>query len=839
MSFEYLFDPSLDLHESLNEQIPSSVSFPHFSVPNDSESSVCVRCQWADCDVKLEACGCCFHARCFPVNTKAPSKTCPNCMSNVSQISIFPMSFQDIDNAQSRSLNSSHSDFSTKGGKKKRRNSVLSDDISDGPTETKRIRSGSMSRRMSFDDSQTVNTSSSTNNISSHDINSENRTGRWTTEEIVFCDKITALFKDGKLPLKTGTKLNDFLASMLKSKPSRLTKKMKNAKLSSNLFSGKECYISNNTECAEFSHMEYAFFQSIADSKERAHLKFHIRKEWRELFCAFCQEIGQPVVADAWLNSVEEMDRRASASKNAARIARRKLMMGYAFSQDIEAAERGVHIESSDSEFFTAGITEPLKCSSYPPNGLLNTGNAGPVLNQYETDEILGLLNDDTFLDLDEPAGTSFNIACNKAAFDTENNDLNFEDLNFSAEDIEYDVIGKSSILHSSPFLSKVISYIKRYHVPFEHIDVWVPNSTSDNANRVVLGFAGCATSDFEIVDSEKSRQVSLDSEDKFNFVSFGDYSQKFSFSDGCGLPGRVFESGNPIWQENVLDSSSCSFHFERSGGASQWGIQTVVGIPLVSPNVGRIVLCLYSRHVRPCNNTLVAKLTDEFTRLVPTPRWKLVIDMNSPTVDTIHPKAHSFPISTKPADLMISTSHHEASDVAKKDMDDIIHTFGENVLETKNYTEDIIQLLGVELSKHMKSEASQADLHSLTGLRLLLIRTNRAPHEEEIASTIIGSYSSYIGSGSAISDVAQMLVRDYAFLIKMHRASLTCTPDQPQPSPILSASYMSPPVTSYNYDNRNNYFNQTPCLAVGPLASSKDNHSVASAKDNLSVVSN
>lgn len=62
MSFEYLFDPSLDLHESLNEQIPSSVSFPHFSVPNDSESCVCVRCQWADCDVKLEACGCCFHA---------------------------------------------------------------------------------------------------------------------------------------------------------------------------------------------------------------------------------------------------------------------------------------------------------------------------------------------------------------------------------------------------------------------------------------------------------------------------------------------------------------------------------------------------------------------------------------------------------------------------------------------------------------------------------------------------------------------------------------------------------------------------------------------------------
>ena len=746
------------------------------------------------------------------------------------------MSFQDIDNVQSRTLNSSQSDFSTKGGKKKRRNTAVSEDFSDDPVETKRIRSGSMSRRMSFDDSQTINTSSSTTNISSHDINSENRTGRWTTEEIVFCDKITSLFKDGKLPLKTGTKLNDFLASMLKSKPSRLTKKMKNAKLSSNLFNGRECYISDNNECADFSQMEYAFFQSIVDSRERAYLKFHIRKEWREMFCAFCLEIGQPIVADAWLNSVEEIDRRASASKNAVRIARRKLMMGYAFSQDFQAAEKGVHIESSDSEFFTAGITEPLACNNQS-SVFSNHGDVVPVLNQYETDEILGLLNDESFLNFDEPVTTSLNA--HKVAPVTDHSNLNIEDLNFSAEDIEDDVIGKSSILHSSPFLSKVISYIKRYHVPFEHVDVWVPNNNAGEASGCVLSFAGCATSDYETVTADKNLQVPLSSDDRFNLVSFGDYSQKFSFSDGCGLPGRVFESGIPVWQENVLETSSSSFYFERSGGASQWGVQTVVGIPLVSPNVGRIVLCLYSRHVRPCDNALIAKLTDEFTRLVPTPRWKLVVDMNSPTDDVTRLKGQSIPISSKPADFKVPNFNPNTCDVSKKNGEDIVHVFGDNVLDTKNYTQEIIQLLGVELSNHMQSEASQADLHSLTGLRLLLIRNNRAPHEEEIASTIIGSYSSYIGSGSAISDVAQMLVRDYAFLIKMHRASLTSTSDHPQSPSLLSLSSSIPQATSYSYDNRNNYFNQTPCLAVGPLSTSKDNHSVASAKDNLSVVSN
>jgi hypothetical protein len=212
---------------------------------------------------------------------------------------------------------------------------------------------------------------------------------------------------------------------------------------------------------------------------------------------------------------------------------------------------------------------------------------------------------------------------------------------------------------------------------------------------------------------------------------------------------------------------------------------------------------------------------------------------MNSPTDDVMRLKGQSIPISSKPAELKVPNSNRNTCHVSKKDGDDIVHVFGDNVLDTKNYTQEIIQLLGVELSNHMKSEASQADLHSLTGLRLLLIRTNRAPHEEEIASTIIGSYSSSIGSGSAISDVAQMLVRDYAFLIKMHRASLTSTSDQQQSPSLLSLSSTIPQATSYSYDNRNNYFNQTPCSAVGPLSSSKDNHSVASAKDNLSVVSN
>ena len=36
------------------------------------------------------------------------------------------------------------------------------------------------------------------------------------------------------------------------------------------------------------------------------------------------------------------------------------------------------------------------------------------------------------------------------------------------------------------------------------------------------------------------SKTVPLTADETFNFSLFGDYSEKFSFSVGCGLPGRV-----------------------------------------------------------------------------------------------------------------------------------------------------------------------------------------------------------------------------------------------------------------------------------------------------------
>lgn len=385
---------------------------------------------------------------------------------------------------------------------------------------------------------------------------SDLRTGRWTTEETLYCDKLIEHFESGSLPVTDGIKLNDFLANMLKSKQSRLTKKMKNARLSAKAYKHASGFIANFEDAKEFSDLEKSFFDSIQCDLERAEIRFHMQKEWRELFSSFCVAMKQKLDADSWLSSVEEMDRRVSQAKDAARMARRKTMMGYALSQDSMNQERGVFIENPN---MTEGSGNDAMSGRLGANGLpkKRTGNSARSLRDF-----------------------------------------------------------------SSPFVGKVIQYMDRHQVPFEHIDAWVPSfiPTGDQApvqsgeqQTCRLCFAGFATTDFKM-PTNGGRAEPMSAQDHFDLLSFGEYSSKFSFDVGCGLPGRVYSSGICSWEQGVANAPS--HQFERCGGASQWGIKTVLGIPIPSPNVGRIVVLLYSRYDRPRDEDMVRKLSEELTKV-------------------------------------------------------------------------------------------------------------------------------------------------------------------------------------------------------------------------------
>lgn len=476
------------------------------------------------------------------MKSDGPLTVCPQCSKATTGLVLFPMSFREIDEAHKTVAALA----STGRRGRKRKSSGGDGDIS------------KVEDRGSYV--------------------SDRRTGRWTSEEMAYCDKLISKFGSGELPLVEGIKLNDFLGNMLKSKQSRLTKKMKNAKLSSKTFLRANGHLADPNEARDFSDLEDAFFHSIQCHQERAEIKFHMQKEWREQFSGYCASVGQPLDADAWLSSVEEMDRRASTAKDAARMARRKLMMGFALQKDAKNPDQGVFIEKTEGDMQAAEALNPVTLDGGLPD------------EAHESDEILNFLLDKTIFNDSKDSGSDLN--------------------------------GKSSQLHSAPFLSKAIAYIQRHNIPFEHVDLWVPSfvpsgdgATVPTGNQTAcrLCFAGSATADVQVGPDGKN-SIPVSSEEQFNLLAFGDYSQKFSFDVGCGLPGRVYQSGLPTWEQSVQNAPDQ--HFERCGGAVQWGIKTVVGIPIASPNVGRIVVVLYSRLDREKDQDVVGRLSEEFTRV-------------------------------------------------------------------------------------------------------------------------------------------------------------------------------------------------------------------------------
>lgn len=664
--------------------IPSNAAAVFGSIAMNGDEYVrCLACGYGGCDVRVSGCGCTLHARCLPLKTNGQMTNCPQCGKVTTGLVLFPMSFREIDEAK-KTQSALQNGQRGRGRKRK----------ADGPMEDKGV------------------------------YVSERRTGRWTVEEMTYCDKLIEKFETGELPIVNGIKLNEFLGNMLKSKQSRLTKKMKNAKLSTKTFQRVVGYLSDVNEAREFSELEESFFNAIQDLQERAEIKFHMQREWREQFSQFCVSVGQPLDADGWLSSVEEMDRRASQAQNAARMTKRKLMMGFALRTDCRNPDQGVFIEKTEDEQMVAEHA---------------TGDGDQA---KEADMMMNFLAER------------------------------------KAESLAMDMNGKSSLLHSAPFLAKTVSYLQRHNVPFEHVDLWVPSfvpaggAEMASAEACRLCYAGSATVDKQ-VDQDGKNTRALTSEAQFNLFAFGDYSQKFSFDVGCGLPGRVYESGRPTWEQSVHNAPH--HHFERCGGALQWGIKTVLGIPIASPNVGRIVVTLYSCHDRPKDQELVARLMDEFTRLLPSPKWKLVVDIGEPE--------ESPAVSTAASTTAADTNTVSASETAES-----FTTAAPAVQPGKGKDTRIDEVVAL-LGEFMPSDPTSSMAPYLSGFmsfRLLALRSSRTMEEEELLHTMLESYSSYSAGGRARSDIAVMLARDYMFLSQQQQQQQAMQPAQHQHAQVM-----------------------------------------------------
>ena len=608
------------------------------------------------------------------------------------------------------------------------------------------------------------------------------RTGRWTDEELQFRDALIAHFLEGSLPLSNGLKLNDFLSNILKSKQSRLTKKMKHAKLSTKYFHIKRGYLFDNNAASEFSRLEYSFIHVITDPIERSEIQFHMQREWREHLAERCSYLRVTFDGSAWIKSVEKCEQRVALEKNRSKMVKRRWMMGKAMERDVSEKVPGVFIESGGEP------EDPMK-------GLDGEdGDFGRFLMSI----------------IDEGG----------------NNGKNFEHSTSSSNSNAAISMKKSSLRSTSdpnfkcaaPFLAGITSYVEKNAIPFEHVDLWVPSfippgsseqpqmgSMGSGSNLAALAslagdsqgvcrlcFAGSATmgqiienssnddSNSSLLDSDRKESVKispLTSEEIFNYTLFGDYSEKFSFNSGCGLPGRVFQSGVAAWEQFVTNAPS--HLFERRGGAIQFGIKTALGLPIESPNVGRIVLVFYSKHNRVKDEKIVKQIVKDMRLFNPCPRWKLVIDVNGSQGEEKNPLV-------RPGNDQIATQG--AANVAAAPQATLPNNNLQNtqpVAPTGSSSEAQIRNLISLLGENMPSDATHPlgqQLNDLMSLRLVLLRPNRTPEEQQLVDTILVLFESYIAAGRSRQEIAVLVCRDFMFhneqnarasLIQQHQTTL------------------------------------------------------------------
>ncbi len=136
--------------------------------------------------------------------------------------------------------------------------------------------------------------------------------------------------------------------------------------------------------------------------------------------------------------------------------------------------------------------------------------------------------------------------------------------------------------------------------------------------------------------------------------------------------------------------------------------------------------------------------------QFVPTPKWKLVVDIGMKTND--ENESNSTEINN--SGPMVA---HASMQQSRAVSNDTVHPDSRLINE-------VITLLG-DIMPHDQNSALHTHFPSIMALRLMLLKRNPTPAELECQTTLLSSYESYKSSGRSKSEVAVMVARDYTFL--------------------------------------------------------------------------
>lgn len=429
------------------------------------------------------------------------------------------------------------------------------------------------------------------------------RTGRWSKEEADYVDYICKAFDDGQLILPRNTKLKDFLCKMLLCKGSRLTKRYKNAKLSMKAYEMKLPNVENKLNCEELSNLQDKFLTSMNSEAAELEARFNINFTWNLMFSRFCNENGYDGIDfTKWNASLELMEQKASDVEVAIRTFRRKnveLTLGRFDMKGHEniiqsSTTRHPYSASTSASHNKGVLSKPMMPSrmvdqSNQPTPIQNGSefNTGPSLhNRIAMNEFAGVFND-----ADE-------IISQKT----------FISQRYSSSG------GCVSLLKT------IISFMENYTLPFHSADVWVlstgpPPETPQKSPVSALYNGGYGTrTDLDVVATNQLNQ-------------FGEYSSKFLFQPGGGLPGLAHRTGEPQWATN-LDHASPDY-FERATGTRVYGIKTALAVPIQSKSSTCVIVMYSLAHVMPDEN-ITNMIVAELSRYTLRPKWKIIVDSDA-----------------------------------------------------------------------------------------------------------------------------------------------------------------------------------------------------------------
>ena len=738
----------------------------------------------------------------FPEPNRNQNVPCPVCCrGTVSGIYIEPLDFTDIersielkkngcDESSSSSVNSSSSSSQQqqKAGKKHARD------------EDPEIEAESTYLLLSNNHSSFSNSSLS---------REQQRTGRWTNEEIAFVDYLVSAFDQGALPLPHGIKLNEFLGDMLLCKSSRLTKKMKNAKLSTRSFVvGSSRILPSRNDREVLSGLQDRFLSSIPSEATRLELKFNLAKQWRTHFSNLCLQVEYPYLeAKDWFASLEEMEARATRAEDAVRRVRRR-RMGMALQTDGGNSANpsvfigGVKADTAASQPNFADIVtsapttdkvrtisasgEETESKDYDDSfGFLNGsgGSLSPDANNNGTRSRSRTLSVDLF--------ANSRLRSFSDDFDAVLDTL-MDDEPPAAAPIENTSSGNNSgkegpSSHScSPFLDAIVMYMETHNLPFQHADLWVPSYTPEEGRED--SFKGEGGERVRLFHAGHASRGDLDGGLAYKLHEFGVYSDHFSFEPGHGLPGRVYTSGEISWECGIQQKDPKIF--ERVGGAKVYGVKTAVGIPLNTALVGRIVVAMYSCDNVPENMAVARDCAAELAKYSPEPKWKLCIDMDSslrglPKVHTPMHQGISGPIEN--ADSFTLSPINSKDTTA--DWDSAGTSCDYRSLGGADTEElQLVSLLG----EHMPT-GNDASVQLFMSTRLLLLRPadKRTRQENEMIDILKNSFRSYSkDSRRDGKELARLLVKDWECLQSTYAFPAKALPLAP---PSMNSSFPKP----------------------------------------------